>query len=111
MGRHFQGGGGVKKKERERYLVCVLRSVERHHIIMVQMLPCKCEYPPVPGVSRCAQHLCGSTVAVRRRQSDIALSSPEARHCCSSWSASPYSRILPNKPSQKHSEINKLLGT
>ena len=45
----------------------------------------KCAYRPfqafVRGVSKCAQHLLDGTVAVRREQSVIGLSFPEARDC------------------------------
>ena len=50
----------------------------------------KCDYPIlVREVSHCVQHLLDGTVAVRRGESAIVPSSPEARDCRSPWLASP----------------------
>ena len=75
----FEGGvprkwGGFSTRVRGTMSACRVRR---------DIVPsCKCDYPPLAhAVSKCAQHLLDSTVAVRRGQSVIVPSSPEARDC------------------------------
>ena len=67
-------GGGFPTRVRGTMSACGVRR---------DIVPsCKCDYPPLGrGVSKCAQHLLDGTVEVRRGQSVIVPSSPEARDC------------------------------